>query len=207
MEKVKYLVGLIFIVILFSYCNNGAKNNNNTVLYAIDTIEKEQAIIEQEYTINDYIEVTLDVYEAKNDICAIFDSIIDIVNNCPEMKHLQIGYIFDINYRNDTLKISINTIDYLLNDKIYSYAQGVFFHKGYQFVYFGAFFDEFFVNKNQTIMRFSIDSAKLFPDIDDTGYLGNWEYVYEENNFRNVYFSCCYYMPTDRKYYTILQEE
>jgi hypothetical protein len=179
MKKFTYL----YIIILFICCNNNSNTRNKTTVDTIDIIGDKVKLIEN--LTKDYIPVTLNVYEAKSNICAIFDSIISTVNNCPSLKNIQIGYGLIIQEYNP-LQIYVYAIDYKLNSSLYyySYATGLFFYKGYEFVYFGKFLDEHFMNTNEKIVRLCINAL---PDITGSGHIGGWEYVYKKNdNFKII---------------------
>jgi hypothetical protein len=71
----------------------------------------------------------------------------------------------------------------------------MFFYKGYKFLYFGYFFDTYFTDTNTIEEHNCIKPLDANPNdtyIDDSLYhFSSWEYIYTNNNFKNISYSCC----------------
>jgi hypothetical protein len=138
---------------------------------------------DRKYTINDYITKKFKIYEIKKDITSILDSIIESTNNCELFKNTQIIYSVSINYYLDKINISIP--EYRHYDLLLYDADALFFYKGYQFMYFGNFFNRYFKETDVVVERHCIKPVEISPDeifIDDSVRpLSYWNYSYEND--------------------------
>jgi hypothetical protein len=169
---------LIFILLIGCKQNNlhGYKQNGKV----LDNTEEEQPLIYHEYYLmQDYISVNINLYEAKKDIHTLLDSIIDVINNCSDNKNIQIGYTVDAYGVDNYIELGISAINFQINEQLYSRAKGLFFHRGYEFIYFGVFLDKYFIDLNKTVRRNAIDYNRLNYGIDDSYILGTWLFIYD----------------------------
>ena len=192
--KKKDLILSILLALLFS---NGCKKDNSK--HEIEIIE------EYKYTLEDYVTKKFNVYELKVDIKPLLDSIIESVNSSYCFKNEQITYSFEIYADFQDIKICIPK--YMFYDVWLYSADALFFYKGYQFMYFGNFFDKYFTKTDIVIERNCIKPIEISPEeicIDDTDLpISYWRYSCSSNSFKLTDFHNCGNSWIDTTYYKV----
>jgi hypothetical protein len=169
MKKILYS-GLLGIVLCINMSCNSKKQDTE--------IEENYP-----YTLKDYVTKKFKVYEIKQDIITILDSIIESTNNCERFKNTQIMYAVSIEYYFDDIRITIP--EYKHYDLLLYDADALFFYKGYQFIYFGRLLNKCF-NETETIVeRHCIKPVDIPLNeicIDDSiKPLSCWHYCYKND--------------------------
>jgi hypothetical protein len=191
MKSIVYLV--IFYILLFynqSCINNSASEKKELKTEYVTKYT-------YTYTLKNYVTKEFDLYEPKNNLFLLLDSIIASANSCPQFKNTQIIYSIVVDsILASKIKITINAYDYRPNDLLLYNADALFFYKGYQFMYFGKLLDVYFINTNTTIKRNCIKPVKTNPNheiifAESMLPKSYWCYTYENNKLINIEFIKC----------------
>lgn len=177
---------VIYLIIFFVCCNTCCKKQDE---YYYEIIEQAY-----EYTLKDYFSKTFKVYEGKDNLCYLIDSVVEMVQTCALFRNTQICQVFSVDLINDSINIYIEAYDYRYNDILCYDADALFFYKGYSFIYRGMIINDFFVDSNETVERDIIKPIEPeYYYIDDTMLtLFVWEYMYANNKLKTTYISKCY---------------
>lgn len=168
-----------YILLLFLIGIIGCKSN-----------PKEEIVeLTREHSLKNLTEVKLDLFEVNANLYPILDSIIDIVCDCPENRHEQIGFVL-LPFQDHKMNgfTVTNIID--LNFQYYLAYTGVFYYKGYQFLI--AEIDKGIVEKlNKKVTLYSI-SHEIYPYVyEDYKSSSSWTYFIGNDDFKCVSITHC----------------
>ena len=144
------------------------------------------------------ITIELELYEVKDNLHVMLDSIIESVSKCHKYTNTMIEFSL-FAYEKDGVKhISIANTD--PNRPDYSSCKGVFYYKDYLFSYSGEFLYIFFHNTKQIEQHECIDPEKLrlFSGPDDRW--SYWNFIYEGEDIKCISLVNCDYFWIDEEY-------
>lgn len=126
-------------------------------------------------------------------IIPVLDSSIYYALRCSLFIDRPISFIFDVyEDSSDITKIRVenNTEVFFYN---YSNAKCLFYHKGYQFAYFGIERPDFITNmgKNKMITFFNPSKVKDIIIVQEKIFESQWEYYFEKNKWKCVSKNNC----------------
>ena len=139
----------------------------------------------QRYTAKDSITVRLKLYEANQKLNPLLDSLIFMVEECPEFQNTINDFSYLAFYEGSNLRVSIeNNPGRHAN---YGEDEGLFFRKGYAFYCEGIMPEAFFTFKNEYVEIRCVNPKKFILDmIPNRGKESYWSYIYENNELRNI---------------------
>jgi len=169
------------IIILFLIINCSSKNRVETVMLSM------------QYSINDLIEVRLNLYEINSSIYPILDSVIERVTCCPKYKNDQIAFVFST--CKDTLNRFIINIENTSGLHFFDYTicNGVFYYKGYQFVHIGTINNSLLKDLKKDVKLFCINKKKLLTMYQGNNefYYSSWDFIYENEQYKCIHYRDC----------------
>jgi hypothetical protein len=170
---------IVFIILTFFYISC-ANFKTNKLLYS-------------DYKLSDLTQIQLEQYSINSNFYPILDSVIRSVNKCNNYVDMQIGFTFTaMNDSLDRLEFTISSIYdlYALN---YNYCNGVFYYKGYQFLFYGVISSEILQDLYKSKRLFYLKPEKLRNFYDKRGEFFNssWTYIFNSNKFKCVYYLDC----------------
>lgn len=150
------------------------------------------------YKHKDYISKKIEVYEIKEWLYPILDSIIIKTEECPIYQDLSLKIAFHCAIWSDPVTHLGITVDYI--PKYTNHAEmtnGIFYYKGYDFYYGGDFQDAFLKKTNKTISITCIDPKKYQYELHDRGDANmEWYYDYINEQMINRSYGYCSEEPT-----------
>lgn len=182
----KLIIYVFIIIISLFSCNHIKENNKNEQL----NFNVEEIIpYPYQYLSSDSIDFTIELYEIEEKLFSTLDSVIQIKDKCPKQYRYKDEFIFSCHYHK-TDSIFHVSLEYLDNNNFdYTWCNGVFFYKNYQFNYIGSFLNGFFRKNNQKITLRIVDPKKIMIDIDDSGLY--WKYILINNKLKNIGYKNC----------------
>ena len=153
----------------------------------------------------DILNISLEVFEVKENLFCLLDSIVEEAEKCPKYKISGIEFMFWSflsGYNRDTVicieNISIDCINLKNKD-------GIFFHKGYPFYFSGFFFQEFFetteeiTTRRSVEMKIKVKNKEYVVNNDTDSDRGSyWYYLYKNGNLKISSFDNCGNMWYDK---------
>lgn len=164
--------------------------------------DEEIITLSNNFDLKDIVITKLDLLELGDNTKPLFDSVIDLVIDCPHNINLPIGFVVSSNIDSaGTKHITIENINELSRFD-YSRCNGVFYYKGYQFVTIGN--GELFKNAGMIIRLISINPKRLKSTFQANGefYNSYWDFVYVKKEFYCISYHNCGEHWYDDKFYT-----
>lgn len=158
-------------------------------------------VLHNYYKLSDLDEIELKQYMVKPVLYPILDSVIDFMIVCEDYKNLQMGFTLDLSKDSiNNIEIDIGSMDdlYTLN---YNYCDGVFFYKGYQFLYYGPYEPELLEDMHRYKRLFFMNPEKLrnyYPSHDEF-FNSIWTFSFINGDFKFIDSFYCnkYYKAND----------
>lgn len=154
------------------------------------------------YSLADMDEANLKFYSIKKILRPTLDTVIESVSNCNRYDNFQVSYV--VNSLQDTLNmlhvnISNNTDQFAFN---YSICNGIFYYRGYQFVFIGTGLDSMLINLDKKKKLFYLNPKKLKNLYSEHGefFHSSWDFIYENGNFTCISYTNCEKFWNDTKY-------
>lgn len=185
MTKTLYLLLITFVSFLFMGCHSYV-----------------EVVKIKPYKAKDYITKTLNIYEPKESLFPILDSIIIKAEECPEYQNRKekISFFFSVSngntsgleeeWNNPIVDISINY--YVSRLTNYRWTEGLFYYKGYNFYVNEMSVDILIKKTNKTISISCIAPEKYQFD---AFYRGDrdmyWVYRYKQGTLVNEQYGYC----------------
>lgn len=139
----------------------------------------------RKYTAKDSITINLKLYEANQKLNPLLDSLIFMVEECPEFQNMLNDFSYTAFYDGSQLRVAIGNIPGRHSN--YGERNGLFFHKGYAFYCEGIMPKAFFTFKNEYVEIRCLNPKKFILDmIPNRGKSSYWWYVYENNELKNI---------------------
>lgn len=149
------------------------------------------------YKAKDYITKEINVYEVKECLYPILDSIIIKTEECPMYQGLKVKMAFLYAIGSDSItNFGISSV-YL--SKYINHAEwtdAMFCYGGYDFYYGGDYYESFFKKTHKTITISCISPKKYQYELHNMGDSEmEWHYAYEDGHITNVAYGHCYEKP------------
>jgi len=163
--------------------------------------DEEIITLSNNFDLKDIVVTKLDLLKVGDKTKPLFDSLIDLVIDCPNNINLQIGFVVSTSIDSVGIKhITIENINDLTRFD-YSRCDGVFYYRGYQFVIIGNRW--LFKNSGMVIKLISINPKRLKSIFRANGefYNSSWDFVYVKNEFYCISYHNCGEYWYDSKYY------
>lgn len=156
----------------------------------------------------DSILVTFDVYKPKQILYPVFDSIIEIVDNCPNPRKDWVEFkeggelglsvsIRRVYNKDEFLTLSIQTISMHLSN--FEYYSGLIEYKDNVFFFDGIFLDEFLMKTNRKQTMKFVDPKTISLSHDSSDY--NWNYAIKDTVLQATAFTDCNKSWTDWEFF------
>jgi len=154
------------------------------------------------YKLKDYINKELEVYEPKELLYPILDSIITKTRECPEYERTKDSLSFDFSIRKEISyglesrrgfpHLSISAIYYVPRLTYHRWTEGVFYFKGCSFYVDGSFTDLFLQKTDKTVSISCIDPDKYQFELLQRGDQDMfWIYFYKDGTLQNICYGRC----------------
>ncbi len=182
---------LLFYLLIISVFLNSCINNKN----------EEVIPLSKGFQLDDLIVTKLDLMELDYKIMPFYDSLINLVIDCPLNQKKQFGFLVTMSI--DSLNMMRTTFEciYDLIKFDYSLCNGIFYYKGYQFAAIGNMF--FLKKSSKEVKVVHIISEKLksmYQDYDDF-HDSSWTFIYLNDKFKCISYNHCRKYWFDKKYY------
>lgn len=145
------------------------------------------------YKSKDYITKEIKVYEAKEWLYPILDSIILKTEECPMYQGLKTKMAFRCGIYSDSITsfgiVSVYMPKYINHAE---WTDAIFCYKGYDFFYGGYFLETFFEMTDKTMSITCVDPKKYQYDIHDMGDSEmEWHYEFRNGHLKNIVYGYC----------------
>ena len=174
------------------------------IIFVYKRYSEVDEVVPIRFSSEDIIIVELELYEVKNELYPMLDSIVESVSKCHKYTENKIEFLFSVYEENGITRVSIGNIDSTKPN--YSFYRGVFYYKDYLFGYTGEFIDAFFEKTKQKEQHKYIDPEKqrLLSGPDDRW--SYWSFIYENENLKCISLVNCDYFWIDEKYAPIPED-
>lgn len=175
MKVLVYFSFVMLLILLFVRCRSS-----------------EEIVKFKPYKAKDYITKEIKVYEVKECLYPILDSIITKTEGCPMYQGLKNKIAFSFDILSDSTEFSIG-VEYLPRFKNHArYTDAIFYYKGYDFYCGETFLDYFFKKTDRTIFINCIDSKKFQFEMHFRGDMDMfWWYNYINGQIINTTYGYC----------------
>ncbi|PLW93076.1 MAG: hypothetical protein C0592_07505 [Marinilabiliales bacterium] len=176
MNRVSLVIIVAFSVLLFS-CSSGKKESSEDH----DNTEA----INSEYILEEF-----PIYEPNSILFPVFDTVLQSVRECPEIKESTCVYCLSIS-RIDEFNTTIS-IELREKKSIYcSRIDGVFLYKGAVFKLNINEQDSVFFKRSNKVVKAKCQKDNIFTNDFNDAMIGVWEYIIENNQVNCVSFGVC----------------
>lgn len=154
------------------------------------------------YKAKDYITKELEVYEPKELLYPILDSIITKTRECPEYEETKDCLAFHFSIKKEPFDgsenkkehpyLSISAIYYVPRLTYHRWTKAVFYYKGCNFYISGPFMNLFLLKTDQTTSIICIDPDKYQLEVLQRGDKDMfWGYLYKDKLLQNICYGRC----------------
>ncbi|NDV60168.1 hypothetical protein [Bacteroides sp. 519] len=175
----------LFFIILIIGCNNQKKNQEVDLDF-----EDEYIDIPFKYDPKDSVIVSLKIYEPKEDMKIILDSIVQIVCECSRIDLSKTDFVLKydtISWKKPVMSISTTETRFYHNPAI---DNGIFYHEGCRFYYEGIILKSFFkfTGNYEKVKAVNPEVFEMLG-IDDSQLY--WRYVVVDEQLLNYHYLNC----------------
>ena len=157
----------------------------------------EEVVKFKPYKFKDYVTKEIEVYEARECLYPLLDSIIMKTKECPMYQGLKIKMAFIYGVWSDSITqfgISAVYLSKYINHA--KWTDAVFYYCGYDFYYGGNFYEPFFIKTHKTTTITCIIPMKYQCELHNMGdFEMEWQYAYRDGCITNVVYGNCNEKP------------